>query len=54
MGNIASTKEELKEKLDLMDKYYQEQIVENMSADIESVRIMARDSVNAKEKDMKE
>ena len=37
-----------------MDKYYQEQIVENMSADIESVRIMARDSVNAKEKDMKE
>jgi enoyl reductase-like protein len=54
LGNIAATKEEMKEKIELMDKYYQETIIEQMSADIESVRIMARDSVNAKEKELTE
>ena len=46
-------KEDLKERINDLDKYYGEQF-EEMGNTVESVRIMARDSVNAKEKELKE
>lgn len=49
--NISSVKEDFKERLGDLDKYYSESM-EDMSNTIESVRIMARDSVNAKEKEL--
>jgi hypothetical protein len=51
LSNIASTKEDFKERLGDLDKYYSESM-EEMSNTIENVRIMARDSVNAKEKEL--
>jgi gas vesicle protein len=51
LANIASTKEDFKERLGDLDKYYSENM-EEMSNNIENVRIMARDSVNAKEKEL--
>ena len=51
LANIASTKEDFKERLGDLDKYYSESM-EEMSNTIENVRIMARDSVNAKEKEL--
>lgn len=51
IANIASTKEDFKERLGDLDKYYGESM-EEMSNTIENVRIMARDSVNAKEKEL--
>jgi hypothetical protein len=50
-SNIASVKEDFKERLSDLDKYYSESM-EEMGNTIESVRIMARDSVNAKEKEL--
>jgi hypothetical protein len=50
-ANISSVKEDFKERLGDLDKYYSESM-EEMSNTIESVRIMARDSVNAKEKEL--
>lgn len=50
-ANIASVKEDFKERLGDLDKYYSESM-EEMGNTIESVRIMARDSVNAKEKEL--
>lgn len=46
-------KEDLKERIGDLDKYYSESM-EEMSNTIEQVRIMARDSVNAKEKELQE
>lgn len=51
LANISSVKEDFKERLSDLDKYYSESM-EEMSNTIESVRIMARDSVNAKEKEL--
>mmetsp|Transcript_6570 Transcript_6570/g.10567 ORF Transcript_6570/g.10567 Transcript_6570/m.10567 type:complete len:90 (+) Transcript_6570:922-1191(+) len=51
MTNISSVKEDFKERLSDLDKFYSESL-EEMSSTIESVRIMARDSVNAKEKEL--
>ena len=51
LANISSVKEDFKERLGDLDKYYSESM-EEMSNTIESVRIMARDSVNAKEKEL--
>ena len=51
LSNISSVKEDFKERLGDLDKYYSESM-EEMSNTIESVRIMARDSVNAKEKEL--
>lgn len=51
LSNIASVKEDFKERLGDLDKYYSESM-EEMSNTIENVRIMARDSVNAKEKEL--
>ena len=47
------TKEDFKERLENVDKYYSESL-EEMSQTIETVRIMARDSVAAKEKELTE
>lgn len=44
-------KEDFKERLSDLDKYYNDSM-EEMGNTIESVRIMARDSVNAKEKEL--
>jgi hypothetical protein len=51
LTNISNVKEDFKERLGDMDKYYQENM-EDMSNTIENVRIMARDSVNAKEQEL--
>ena len=48
---IGETKEDLKERIGDLDKYYSESL-EEMGQTIEQVRIMARDSVNAKEKEL--
>lgn len=50
-ANISTVKEDLKERIGDLDKYYSESM-EEMSNTIEQVRIMARDSVNAKEKEL--
>ena len=50
-SNISENKEDIKERMADLDKYYSE-AMEEMSANIEQVRIMARDSVNAKEKEL--
>lgn len=50
-ANTSSVKEDLKERIGDLDKYYSESM-EEMSNTIEQVRIMARDSVNAKEKEL--
>ena len=47
-GNI---KDEFKDRIADLDKYYSD-VMEEMSTNIEQVRIMARDSVNAKEKEL--
>ena len=51
LGNITTVKEDFRERLGDLDKYYSESM-EEMSNTIENVRIMARDSVNAKEKEL--
>ena len=48
MGNI---KDDFKERLADLDKYYAD-AMDEMSSNVEQVRIMARDSVNAKEKEL--
>ena len=53
LTNIATVKEDFKERLNDLDKYYSDQF-EEMGNTVESVRIMARDSVNAKEKELTE
>ena len=53
MANISSVKEDFKERLGDLDKYYGESM-EDMNNNIEAVKIMARDSVNAKEKELTE
>ena len=50
---IHETKSDLKDRISDLDKYYSEQM-EDMSNTIEAVRVMARDSVNAKEKELTE
>ena len=50
-ANIAAVKEDFKQRLSDLDKYYNDSM-EEMGNTIESVRIMARDSVNAKEKEL--
>ena len=50
-SNISSLREDFKERIGDIDKYYQE-MFDEMSSTIESVKIMARDSVNAKEKEL--
>jgi hypothetical protein len=44
-------KEDYKERISDLDRYYSEHM-EEMSSTIESVRVMARDSVAAKEKEI--
>ena len=51
LNNITTVKEDFRERLGDLDKYYSESM-EEMSNTIENVRIMARDSVNAKEKEL--
>lgn len=53
MDTINETKEDLKERIGDLDKFYSESL-EEMGTTIEQVRIMARDSVNAKEKELTE
>jgi hypothetical protein len=53
LANISSVKEDFKERLGDLDKYYGESM-EDMNNNIEAVKIMARDSVNAKEKELTE
>ena len=48
---MSAMKEDTKDKLDNMDKFYQEQF-ESMNHDIEAVRLMAREAVSAKEKEL--
>ena len=48
---LNTTKEDLKERISDLDKVYQEQM-EEMNNGIEAVRILARDSVNTKEKEL--
>ena len=50
---IHETKSDLKDRISDLDKYYSEQM-EDMGNTIEAVRVMARDSVNAKEKELTE
>lgn len=50
-SNVSSLRDDFKERLGDLDKYYQE-MFEDMGSTIESVKIMARDSVNAKEKEL--
>ena len=50
-ANLSNMKDDFKDRLGDMDKYYQEMFEEANSA-IESVKIMARDSVNSKEKEL--
>ncbi len=50
---IGEAKEDLKERISDLDKFYSESL-EEMGTTIEHVRIMARDSVNAKEKELTE
>lgn len=45
------TKEDFKERIENIDKYYSESL-EEMIQNIEAVRIMARDSVTVKEKEL--
>jgi gas vesicle protein len=52
-GVIKTTSEELRERMTELDKYYQD-AMEEMSTTIEQVRVMARDSVNAKERELTE
>jgi len=51
INSIRDQKEDFKERLSDLDKYYSEQM-EDLSTNIEQVRVMARDSVNAKEKEL--
>ena len=51
MQAMQSLKEDFKKRLTDLDKYYSEQL-EELSANIERVRVMARDSVNSKEKEL--
>ena len=51
--NFLLTKEDYKERIGDLDRMFGEQF-EEMGNTIESVRIMARDSVNAKEKELTE
>jgi len=48
---LGDNKEDFKDRLGDLDKYYSEQM-EELSGNIEQVRVMARDSVNAKEKEL--
>ena len=48
---VQVTKEDLKDRLGDLDKMYSEQL-EEMTQTIEAVRIMERDYVNAKEKEL--
>lgn len=50
---IQTSNQELRERIQDLDKYYQD-AMEEMSTTIEQVRIMARDSVNAKERELTE
>ena len=45
---IAVVKDDYKDRMQDLDRYYAEAL-EEMSSNIEQVRIMAKDSVNAKE-----
>ena len=51
LGHLSQTKLDFKDRLGDLDKYYSEQM-EDMSSMIEQVRVMARDSVDAKEKEL--
>lgn len=48
---IAGVKEDYKERMQDLDRYYSESM-EEMSSNIEQVRVMAKDSVNAKEREL--
>lgn len=48
---MNTTKEDLKERISDLDKMYMEQM-EEMNNSIETVKILARDSVNTKEKEL--
>jgi hypothetical protein len=48
---IANVKDDYKDRLQDLDRYYSESM-EEMSGNIEQVRVMAKDSVNAKEREL--
>lgn len=52
-SSIKTQFDENRERMHELDKYYQD-AMEEMSTTIEQVRVMARDSVNAKERELTE
>jgi hypothetical protein len=51
--NLQQVKDDFKERINEMDSYFKE-MFDEMNGTVESVKIMARDSVSAKEKELSE